>query len=90
MKQQKKTIEELNLLDDFLFFEAVSGEQGEWFCRLLIKSICKREVEEIQIHPQNIIQGVDTVQHGIRMDLYVDENLFYLTIPLVRIVYATR
>lgn len=45
MKQQKKTIEELNLLDDFLFFEAVSGEQGEWFCHLLIKSICKREVE---------------------------------------------
>lgn len=74
MKQQKKTIEELNLLDDFLFFEAVSGEQGEWFCRLLIESICKREVEEIQIHPQNIIQGVDTVQHGIRMDLYVDEK----------------
>lgn len=74
MKHGKKKIEELNLMDDFLFYEAVVGEQGEWFCRLLIQSICQKEVGDIQICPQNIVQGADTVRHGIRMDLYVDES----------------
>lgn len=61
-------------MDDFLFFEAVSGEKGEWFCRLLIRAICQRDVKDIQINPQNMIQGSDTMRHGIRMDLYVDES----------------
>ncbi len=74
MKMVKRDLEELNLMDDFLFFEAVSGEKGEWFCRLLIKAICQRDVKNIQIYPQNIIQGNDTMRHGIRMDLYVDES----------------
>lgn len=74
MKIGKRKLEELNLMDDFLFFEAVSGEKGEWFCRLLIRAICQRDVKDIQINPQNMIQGSDTMRHGIRMDLYVDES----------------
>lgn len=74
MKYEKRNIEELNLMDDFLFFEAVSGDQGEWFCRLLIKAICNKDVGNIYIHPQNVIQGIDVNRHGIRMDLYVDED----------------
>lgn len=74
MKQKRKTIEELNLLDDFLFYEVVSGEKGEDFCKLLIHAVCGRDVGKICIHPQNVIQGTDTGNHGIRMDLYVDEE----------------
>lgn len=51
-----------------------SLEKGEWFCRLLIRAICQRDVKDIQINPQNMIQGSDTMSHGIRMDLYVDES----------------
>lgn len=74
MKHNKRKIEELNLMDDFLFYEAVSGEKGEWFCRLLIKSMCGKEVKDIRIQLQSVIQGADTTRHGIRMDLYVDEK----------------
>lgn len=74
MKHNKRKIEELNLMDDFLFYEAVSGEKGEWFCRFLIKSMCGKEVKDIRIQPQSVIQGADTTRHGIRMDLYVDEK----------------
>lgn len=74
MEHKKRKIEELNLLDDFLFFEAVSGEKGEWFCRFLIRAICQREVGDLQIQFQSTVQGVDTTCHGIRMDLYVDEK----------------
>ena len=44
MKQTRRKIEDLNLLDDFLFYEVVSGEQGEAFCRLLIQAICHKEI----------------------------------------------
>jgi hypothetical protein len=27
-----------------------------------------------QLYPQNMIQGDDTMRHGIRMDLYVDKG----------------
>ncbi len=74
MTHGKKNIEELNLLDNFLFYEVVSGEQGEWFCQLLIQAICGKEVEDIQIRPENMIQGADTKWHGIRMDLYIKEK----------------
>lgn len=74
MKQKRKTIEELNLLDDFLFYEMVSGEKGQDFCKLLIHAICGRDIGKIRIRPQNVIQGTDTGNRGIRMDLYVDEE----------------
>lgn len=75
MKHGRKRIKELNLLDNFLFFEAVSGEQGEWFCRMLIRTICGKEPEDIKIRPQSIIQGAETTWHGIRMDLYIQEKI---------------
>lgn len=78
MKQKRQTIDNLNLLDDFLFYEVVSGEKGEDFCRLLIKAVCGRDVGNIRIRPQKIIQGIDTGKHGIRMDLYVDDDGKYL------------
>lgn len=74
MKQTRRKIEDLNLMDDFLFCEVVAGEQGEQFCRYLIKAICKRKVKDIRISAQSVIQGSDTISHGIRMDLYVDEG----------------
>lgn len=77
MKYQRKKLEELNLIDDFLFFEALSGEKGTDLCRLLIRAVCGREVREIRIRPQHIIQGSDTYHHGIRMDLYVDGDGIY-------------
>lgn len=41
---KKRTLEELNLLDDFLFQELVArGEQGENFCRILLSTILGRK-----------------------------------------------
>lgn len=74
MKQTRKSIDDLNLLDDFLFYEVVSGKKGDDFCRLLIKAVCDRDVGSIRIRPQKTIQGIDIGKHGIRMDLYVDDD----------------
>lgn len=74
MKQTRKSMDDLNLLDDFLFYEVVSGKKGDDFCRLLIKAVCGRVVGNIRIRPQKTIQGIDIGKHGIRMDLYVEDD----------------
>ncbi len=68
-----RTLDELNLIDNFLFNEVVAGEEGEWFCRYFLKLLLGRDVGEIRVSSQEIVQGTDTGTHGIRMDLYVDE-----------------
>ena len=73
-KQTRRKLEELNLLDDFLFQEMVMQEDyGERFCRILLKTILGRPIRNVRIVPQKIFAGVDTVKHGIRLDAYVEE-----------------
>lgn len=74
MESAKKELDGLNVIDDFLFYELLSGDRGEWFCKMLIKAMCGREVKDVRITPQCVLQGTDLVNHGIRMDLLVDEK----------------
>lgn len=56
-----RKLEELNLLDDFLFQEMViSPEVGEEFCRILLQVILGREIRQVKITPQRSIPGRDT------------------------------
>ncbi len=73
-KQSYRKLKEINLLDNFLFNEVVSGEKGEWFCRYFLELLLGHEVGKIQIRSQENVQGADVMLHGIRMDLYVDED----------------
>ena len=69
-----RRLEELDLLDDFLFQEMVaSPEVGEEFCRILLRVILGKEVRNVNVVPQRAVQGPDTRQHGIRLDAYIEE-----------------
>jgi len=74
MSNVKKRIEELDLLDDFLFTEATIDPQT---APLLLKIIIERavglKVEKLIIEPQKTVNGVDTNSHGIRMDVMARE-----------------
>ena len=78
-QERKKTrtfrrLEELDLLDDFLFQEMVANpEVGEEFCRILLRVILGKEVRNVNVVPQRAVQGPDTRQHGIRLDAYIEE-----------------
>ena len=76
VKEQKpRRLEELNLLDNFLFQEMVSGEEdGEEFCQILLKTILNRSIRKVKVVPQKNILGVDTDRHGIRLDAYIEEE----------------
>lgn len=70
----KRKLEELNLMDDFLFQEMVSKEGiGEEFCRILLSTILNRTIQKVRIIPQKTVAGIDTGNHGIRLDAYVQE-----------------
>jgi len=74
MSNLKKSIAELNLIEDFLFTEAsVDKKTSELLMRLIIERAARVKVGRLIIEPQKIINGVDTDCHGIRLDVSVRE-----------------
>ena len=72
---QKRTLSELNLMDDFLFFKMLNhSEFGEEFGRNLLKVIFGREFGNLKIIPQKVYYGSNTNQHGARLDVYMEET----------------
>ena len=72
----RRTVQELNLLDDFLFNAVLSyPEIGEIFARELLRVIFQREFGELKVIPQKTYGGSDTDKHGARLDVYLEENL---------------
>lgn len=74
MGYTKKTIEEMNCMDDF-FMNAVAGdpEVGEAFCKRLLSVLLRREIGRITVRTQHALQGKDPKLKGIRIDVKVDE-----------------
>ena len=71
----RKTLKELNLLDDFLFGILLTyPEVGEKFSRALLQTIFQREFGKLTVIPQKIYYGSDTDQHGARLDVYMEEE----------------
>lgn len=60
----KKKLEELNLLDDFLFGTMVSHPRvGEDFVRILLRIIFNRDFGNLTVVPQKTYYGNDTDLH---------------------------
>lgn len=60
----KRKLDEMNLLDDFLFGTLVSyPELGEQFSRILLKTIFKKDFGRLKVIPQKVFYGEDTVWH---------------------------
>ena len=72
---QIKTLEEMNLLDDFLFGSVVSyPEIGERFVRIFLKTIFGREFKHLTVSAQKVFYGADTKLHGARLDVYTESD----------------
>ncbi len=69
-----RKLEELNLIDNFLFQEMLAQkEEGEEFARILLSTILDKNIRKVRIIPQKNILGIDTDQHGIRLDAYIED-----------------
>ena len=74
-KRLKKQLQEMDVIDDFLFTEIMSDEKkGKEACRLILSRVLKREVGEIDFTPQRVVPGVSEKTHGIRLDVYITEH----------------
>lgn len=71
---QKRKLEELNLLDDFLFGTMVSYQGiGEEFRRMLLKIIFGKEFGRLIVVPQKMYYGNNTDLHGTRLEVHLEE-----------------
>ena len=69
-----KKLEDMNLIDDFLFFAMLNDEVvGEEFGRNLLEIIFDRDFGKLKVVPQKVYYGADTDKHGIRLDIYLEE-----------------
>ena len=72
----KKQLKDLNLIDDYLFFTLLNDEVvGEQFGRKLLEIIFNRKFEKLKIVPQKVYYGADTDKHGLRLDVYIEEEI---------------
>ncbi len=70
-----RKLEELNLVDDFLANSVTShAVYGESAARCILECILGRKIGKLKVVPQRAVQGEDTDKHGIRMDVYLDEE----------------
>lgn len=73
-KQEFRKLEDLNLIDDFLFQQMLLQEEdGEEFVRILLSTILEKPIRKVKIIPQRDIIGLDTDKHGIRLDAYIKD-----------------
>ena len=73
----KKSLQELNLIDNFLFNELTmqeDKEQAENFVRYILETLLQRKFKAVKIQAQKIIQGVGTDGHGIQLDAYIETD----------------
>lgn len=72
--RQFRKLEELNLIDNFLFQEMLlQKEEGEEFARILLGTILEKNIRKVRIIPQKNILGKNTDRHGVRLDAYIED-----------------
>ena len=72
---KNKTIEELNLMDDFLFQEVLSdAKDGKEAARLMLGIIMGKKIGDISVKTQHVMTTGNPDKHAIRMDVYLEED----------------
>ena len=72
---QRRKLEELSLLDDFLFHAMLAyPDTGEAFIRKLLETLFDRKFPHLKIRAQESFAGVNTDFRGARLDVYIEED----------------
>lgn len=76
MSYTKRTLRELNVMDDFLMNAIASDEEvGPLFFKAVLPVLLQREIGEISVIAQKMIPAARPELHGIRLDVEVREPL---------------
>ena len=75
MQNERKKLEEVNLLDDFLFNAMMTyPEMGERFTRKILKLLFNKEFRNLKVIAQKSYGGLNTDLRGARLDVYVESD----------------
>ena len=91
MQNERKKLEDLNLLDDFLFNAMMTyPEMGEEFTRKILKLLFNKEFRNLKVIAQKSYGGLNTDLRGARLDVYVECKLRSngMPVPLLRNGYS--
>ena len=70
----KKTIKDMDLMDDFLFGESMMNEETAVpMAKLIIERATGLKVKNLEITCQKVINGLDAEYHGVRLDVAANE-----------------
>lgn len=70
-----KKLEDMNLVDDFLVNSLTSHKvYGERASRYILECILGRKIGKLTVIPQRFLAGENPEAHGVRMDVYLDEE----------------
>ena len=73
-KKAYQPLQDLNLIDAFLFAASTEKNQdAEFIAKLIIERATNEKVDGISVVSEKELTGIDISHHGIRMDLYVEE-----------------
>ena len=71
---KSKSLQDLNLIDSFLFSASTENPQdAEFIAKLIVERATGKKIKEISVLPEKQLMGIDTKHHGIRRDLYIME-----------------
>ena len=70
---QRRKLEELNLMDDFLFNAVLTHpETGEKFIHKILQLLFDREFKNLKLSAQKVYAGMNTDLRGARLDVCIE------------------
>lgn len=70
---QRRKLEELSLMDDFLFNAMLTHpETGEKFTNKILKLLFNREFKNLKVSAQKVYAGMNTDLRGARLDVCIE------------------
>jgi len=70
-----KKLEDMNLVDDFLAYSLTAHKTyGEKAARYILECILQRKIRHLTVMPQKSWYGERPKTHGVRLDVYLDEE----------------
>ena len=71
-----KELEDMNLVDNFLFGTAVSNEEyGTLIAGTILETIFQREIRIKKVQSEKVVWPTNPELHGIRLDAYIEEEV---------------
>ena len=72
----RRKLEELNLVDNFLFGSVLNYPNlGDRFAKILLKIILEMEFGDLKIVPQRVFYGSNTDKHGTQLDVHIEASI---------------